>query len=146
MIDDLHVTGEGGPRGPGPNQAKLSARGNAYLDEEFPAVSRIVSATRRRPLGPGGGVRADQVVEPGAPALAAEAAAVAAAPAVEAAAAAALRGGDGAAEPASRAVAGASWGTRDAALICGLAVVMTFLLWCTNAVDFSSAAVEAKET
>ena len=47
MIDDLHVTGEGGPRGPGPNQAKLSARGNAYLDEEFPAVSRIVSPVHR---------------------------------------------------------------------------------------------------
>ena len=148
MIDDLHVTGEGGPRGPGPNQGKLSALGNAYLDEKFPEVSRIVSATRRRPLGPGGGVSADQVVEAGAPAQAAEAAAVVAAPAVEAAAGA-LRGGDAATDQFSRAVTDASWGARDAALISGLAIVMTFLLWCTNAIDFSSAvdfAVEAKET
>ena len=43
MIDDLHVTGEGGPRGPGPNQAKLSARGNAYLDEEFPLLDFMTS-------------------------------------------------------------------------------------------------------
>jgi peptidyl-prolyl cis-trans isomerase A (cyclophilin A) len=37
--------GDGPPRGEGPYQAMARARGNAYLDAEFPELTRIVSAT-----------------------------------------------------------------------------------------------------
>lgn len=36
--------GDGPPRGDGPYQAMVEARGNAYLDAEFPLLTRIVSA------------------------------------------------------------------------------------------------------
>lgn len=37
--------GDGPPRGEGPYAAMAQARGNAYLDEEFPELTRIVRAT-----------------------------------------------------------------------------------------------------
>lgn len=37
--------GDGPPRGDGPYQAMAQARGNAYLDAEFPELTRIVRAT-----------------------------------------------------------------------------------------------------
>jgi hypothetical protein len=37
--------GDGPPRGEGPYQAMAAARGNPYFDEEFPALSRILSVT-----------------------------------------------------------------------------------------------------
>lgn len=43
--------GDGPPRGDGPYQAMAQARGNAYLDEEFPELTRIVDVT----VEPGGG-------------------------------------------------------------------------------------------
>ena len=36
--------GDGPPRGEGPYQAMVEARGNAYLDQEFPELTRIVRA------------------------------------------------------------------------------------------------------
>lgn len=37
--------GDGPPRGEGPYQAMVAARGNAYLDEEFPELSRILGVS-----------------------------------------------------------------------------------------------------
>ena len=37
--------GDGPPRGDGPYQAMAAARGNAYLDTEFPALTRITLAS-----------------------------------------------------------------------------------------------------
>jgi len=37
--------GDGPPRGDGPYAAMIEARGNAYLDADFPELTRIVSAT-----------------------------------------------------------------------------------------------------
>lgn len=42
--------GDGPPRGDGPYQAMAQARGNAYLDEEFPELTRIIDVT----VEPGG--------------------------------------------------------------------------------------------
>lgn len=42
--------GDGPPRGDGPYQAMVSARGNEYLDAEFPSLTRIDSVT----VTPGG--------------------------------------------------------------------------------------------
>lgn len=42
--------GDGPPRGDGPYQAMAAARGNAYLDEEFPELTEIVDVT----VTPGG--------------------------------------------------------------------------------------------
>ncbi|MDZ7778748.1 MAG: peptidylprolyl isomerase [Gemmatimonadota bacterium] len=46
VVDRFHDGyGDGPPRGEGPYQAMVEARGNAYLDQEFPDLTRIVSAT-----------------------------------------------------------------------------------------------------
>lgn len=37
--------GDGPPRGDGPYQAMAQARGNAYLDEEYPELTRIIEVT-----------------------------------------------------------------------------------------------------
>ena len=37
--------GEGAPRGRGPDQGRLNADGNAYLQKEFPKLDFIKSAT-----------------------------------------------------------------------------------------------------
>ena len=47
VVDRLHVTGEGGPKGPGPSQGKINNQGDVYLSKEFPELSKIVSARRR---------------------------------------------------------------------------------------------------
>lgn len=46
VVDGFHAAyGDGPPRGEGPYQAMVEARGNAYLDDEFPDLTRIVRAT-----------------------------------------------------------------------------------------------------
>lgn len=46
VVDQFYAEyGDGPPRGEGPYQAMVEARGNAYLDEEFPDLTRIVRAT-----------------------------------------------------------------------------------------------------
>jgi len=37
--------GDGPPRGDGPYQAQARAQGNAYLDAQFPELTRILRAT-----------------------------------------------------------------------------------------------------
>jgi peptidyl-prolyl cis-trans isomerase A (cyclophilin A) len=45
VVDQIYSGyGEGAPMGRGPNQAILGARGNAYLDEEFPNLTEIKRA------------------------------------------------------------------------------------------------------
>ncbi len=46
VVDAFHAAyGDGPPRGEGPYQAMVEARGNAYLDAEFPELTRIERAT-----------------------------------------------------------------------------------------------------
>jgi peptidyl-prolyl cis-trans isomerase A (cyclophilin A) len=46
VVDRFYAAyGDGPPRGDGPYQAMVEARGNAYLDEEFPELTRIVRAS-----------------------------------------------------------------------------------------------------
>jgi peptidyl-prolyl cis-trans isomerase A (cyclophilin A) len=46
VVDRFHAAyGDGPPRGEGPYQAMVEARGNGYLDEEFPDLTRIVQAS-----------------------------------------------------------------------------------------------------
>jgi len=43
VVDAFYAAyGDGPPRGDGPYQAMAQARGNAYLDEEFPELTRII--------------------------------------------------------------------------------------------------------
>lgn len=45
VVERLYAAyGDGPPRGEGPYQAMVQARGNAYLDAEFPELTRIESA------------------------------------------------------------------------------------------------------
>ncbi len=46
VVERLHAAyGDGPPRGEGPYQAMVEARGNVYLDAEFPELTRIERAT-----------------------------------------------------------------------------------------------------
>ena len=46
VVDAFHAAyGDGPPRGDGPYQAMAQARGNEYLDAEFPELTRIVRAS-----------------------------------------------------------------------------------------------------
>ena len=46
VVDAFYAAyGDGPPRGEGPYQAMAAARGNEYLDAEFPELTRIVRAT-----------------------------------------------------------------------------------------------------
>ena len=46
VVDSFHAAyGDGPPRGDGPYAAMAQARGNEYLDDEFPELTRIVRAT-----------------------------------------------------------------------------------------------------
>jgi peptidyl-prolyl cis-trans isomerase A (cyclophilin A) len=46
VVDAFNASyGDGPPRGEGPYQAMVEARGNAYLDAEFPDLTRILRAT-----------------------------------------------------------------------------------------------------
>jgi peptidyl-prolyl cis-trans isomerase A (cyclophilin A) len=45
VVDALYTGyGEGSPAGMGPNQSRLQAEGNAYLDREFPQLDSIKEA------------------------------------------------------------------------------------------------------
>jgi peptidyl-prolyl cis-trans isomerase A (cyclophilin A) len=44
VVDDLYKGyGEGAPAGRGPSQERVQSEGNAYLDQEFPKLDRILS-------------------------------------------------------------------------------------------------------
>lgn len=43
-VDAIYKIGESPPSGEGPAQQKISALGNSYLDNEFPKLTRVVSA------------------------------------------------------------------------------------------------------
>ena len=46
VVDALYAGyGEGPPRGQGPNQGRIQAEGNAYLESEFPQLDSVVRAT-----------------------------------------------------------------------------------------------------
>ena len=46
VVDAFYASyGDGPPRGDGPYQAMAAARGNAYLDTEFPDLTRITLAS-----------------------------------------------------------------------------------------------------
>ncbi|HEU5262584.1 MAG TPA: peptidylprolyl isomerase [Gemmatimonadales bacterium] len=46
VVDRLHAGyGEGAPRGRGPDQGRIEAEGNAYLEREFPELDQVRRAT-----------------------------------------------------------------------------------------------------
>lgn len=50
VVDGLYAEyGEGAPRGQGPAQQYIQSQGNAYLDQEFPELDRVIRATIIRP-------------------------------------------------------------------------------------------------
>jgi peptidyl-prolyl cis-trans isomerase A (cyclophilin A) len=44
VVDKLYKTGEGRPRGPGPNQKRIKAKGNVYLEMNYPQLDYITGA------------------------------------------------------------------------------------------------------
>jgi peptidyl-prolyl cis-trans isomerase A (cyclophilin A) len=49
VVDNLYKGyGEGAPRGKGPDQGRIQAEGNAYLDKDFPQLDRVLSASLLR--------------------------------------------------------------------------------------------------
>lgn len=56
VVDSFYdAYGDGPPRGEGPYQAQVRAQGNAYLDSEFPELTRILRATVEGDQGAGRG-------------------------------------------------------------------------------------------
>ena len=52
VVDAFHAAyGDGPPRGSGPYAAMAQARGNAYLDVEFPELTKIIRVTMGDPRG-----------------------------------------------------------------------------------------------
>lgn len=52
VVERFHAGyGDGPPRGQGPYSAQVEVQGNAYLDAEFPELTRILSATVEAPGG-----------------------------------------------------------------------------------------------
>ena len=50
VVDAFYAAyGDGPPRGTGPYQAMAAARGNEYLDADFPELTRILRATIESP-------------------------------------------------------------------------------------------------
>jgi len=45
VLDALHRTGEGAPRGSGPDQMELVAQGNALIDARYPEIDRVLTAS-----------------------------------------------------------------------------------------------------
>jgi peptidyl-prolyl cis-trans isomerase A (cyclophilin A) len=46
VVDEIYSGyGEGAPRGAGPEQGRIQAEGNAYLDKEFPKLDKIIKAS-----------------------------------------------------------------------------------------------------
>ncbi len=46
VVDQIHSGyGEGAPGGNGPSQGQIQSEGNAYLDDDFPMLDHVVSAT-----------------------------------------------------------------------------------------------------
>jgi peptidyl-prolyl cis-trans isomerase A (cyclophilin A) len=55
VVDRLYAAyGEGAPRGAGPDQGRIQAEGNAYLEREFPKLDFIKRATILAPYDVGG--------------------------------------------------------------------------------------------
>ncbi len=48
-VDAIYKTGEGAPSGSGPSQQLINQRGNAYLDAEFPQLTRILKMVVDKP-------------------------------------------------------------------------------------------------
>jgi cyclophilin family peptidyl-prolyl cis-trans isomerase len=56
-VDSIFKIGEGPPSGKGPAQQQITQKGNAYLDQKFPELTRVVSATIVEGGGGGGGAQ-----------------------------------------------------------------------------------------
>ncbi len=51
VVDSLYSGyGEGAPNGNGPSQGRVQSEGNAYLDQDFPKLDRVLSVTLMMPV------------------------------------------------------------------------------------------------